>query len=83
MTPEALARLRTEAENRFHSVEIQAEDLRALLDAYDTARAEAVSAERARVVADLHTLLFRQELVRVRDLADRYERGDHDKEGER
>jgi len=35
--PEALARLRTEAENRFHSVEIQAEDLRAMLDAYDEA----------------------------------------------
>ena len=34
LDPEALARLRTEAENRFHSVEIQAEDLRALLDAH-------------------------------------------------
>lgn len=32
---EALARLRAEAENRFHSVEVEAEDLRALLDAYE------------------------------------------------
>ena len=55
------------------------DDLRALLDAYDTARAEGVAAERARVVAwlraaDSETLVW--------FAAQRIEQGWHDKEGE-
>ena len=69
MSPEALARLR-EAVRVFdldsieHDPIVSFDDLRALLDAYDTARAEharGVAEERARIVADL-----RAEAKRVR-----------------
>lgn len=62
-------------------------------DAYDTARAEGVAAERARVVADLRRKADIVSVMRsmeatttaraLRERADRYERGRHDKEGER
>ena len=84
MSPEALARLR-EAVRVFdldsieHDPIVSFDDLRALLDAYDTARAEGVAAERARVVAwlraaDSETLVW--------FAAQRIEQGWHDKEGE-
>lgn len=131
MSPDAMARLRDYAETPavfFKGPEREMiADLRALLDAHDTARAEGVAAERARVVADL-----RAEAKALREMrfcacgcemtladalrerkngylndeqaeslmpvrvgsartnaeasalelrADRYERGDHDKEG--
>ena len=131
MSPEeALARLRRElafAQEHAQWPSVHRRDLRALLDAYDAARAEGVAAERARVVADL-----RAEAKALREMrfcacgcemtladalrerkngylndeqaeslmpvrvgsartnaeasalelrADRYERGDHDKEG--
>lgn len=93
MSPEALARLR-EVVRRYQSdlsfsPEFQdvEHDLRALLDAYDTARADGVADERARVVAwlletrdgapdwqeETHTLLT--------CLAHHFKVGDHDKEG--
>lgn len=74
ISPEALERLRAwEFDGQ------DADDLRALLDAYDTARAEGVAAERARVVAwlraaDSETLVW--------FAAQRIEQGWHDKEGE-
>ena len=73
ISPEALERLRAwEFDGQ------DADDLRALLDAYDTARAEGVAAERARVVAwlraaDSETLVW--------FAAQRIEQGWHDKEG--
>ena len=101
--PEALARLRELAETPavfFKGSEREMiADLRALLDAHDTARAEGVAAERARVVADLRThLRFWRDLADLRthlrfwrdsepeenllgSLIDRYERGEHNKEG--
>lgn len=76
MSPEALARLRKDLADQ---VAPSRDDLRALLDAYDTARAEGVAAERARVVAwlraaDSETLVW--------FAAQRIEQGWHDKEGE-
>ena len=57
MSPDAMARLRDYAETPavfFKGPEREMiADLRALLDAHDTARAEGVAAERARVVAAL------------------------------
>ena len=40
--------------------------------------ARGVADERARVVADLRAMLFRQAMAQVRDLAERYERGEHE-----
>lgn len=90
MSPEALARLRKDLADQ---VAPSRDDLRALLDAYDTARAEGVAAERARVVADLRRKADIVSVMRsmeatttaraLRERADRYERGRHDKEGER
>lgn len=83
MSFEALARLREKRDRcdkfRASSIDVEANDLRALLDAYDTARAEGVAAERARVVAwlraaDSETLVW--------FAAQRIEQGWHDKEGE-
>ena len=83
MSPEALARLRDYAETPAVFFKgprlLMIADLRALLDAYDTARAEGVAAERARVVAwlraaDSETLVW--------FAAQRIEQGWHDKEGE-
>jgi hypothetical protein len=61
-----------------HDPIVSFDDLRALLDAYDTARAEGVAADRARVVAwlraaDSETLVW--------FAAQRIEQGWHDKEG--
>ena len=61
-------------------------DLQAVERERDTARAEGVAAERARVVADLRKQAADPTWARVaRDLltlmADHYERGEHDKEG--
>ena len=81
ISPEALERLRAwEFDGQ------DADDLRALLDAHDTARAEGVAAERARVVADLRTHLrfwrdSEPEENLLGSLIDRYERGEHNKEG--
>ena len=82
MSPEALARLCEAA--RLITGETGT-DLRALLDAYDTARAEGVAAERARVVAWLEkrawmlpTALAGHELLSA---VDRIKRGLHVKEG--
>jgi len=94
LNPEALARLREKRArcDKFcaSSIDVEADDLRALLDAYDTARAEGVAAERARVVADLrrqaHNLkggLSRLAPDVLDAAADYFERGEHDKEGER
>ena len=47
---------------------------------YDSDYARGVADERARVVAYLRAMLFRQAMAQVRDLAERYERGDHLKE---
>lgn len=93
MSPEALARLREAAEHIFSRPCVNKHDLQALLDAHDTARAEGVAAERARVVADLRRKADIVSVMRsmeatttaraLRERADRYERGEHDKEGER
>ena len=40
--------------------------------------ARGVEDERARVVADLRAMLFRQAMAQVSDLADRYERREHE-----
>ena len=87
MSPEALERLRSKRDRcekfRASSIDVEAEDLRALLDAYDTARAEGVAAERARVVADLRARadeLGGADGVLLHEAADRYERGEHDKD---
>ena len=45
---------------------------------YDSDYARGVADERARVVADLRAMLFRQAMAQVRDLAERYERGEHE-----
>ena len=89
MSPEALERLRERASMQTSGgvTLVRSHDLRALLDAYDTARADGVAAERARVVAwlletrdgapdwqeETHTLLT--------CLAHHFKVGDHDKEG--
>ncbi len=44
----------------------------------DEAYAQGVADERARVVADLRAMLFRQAMAQVSDLADRYERREHE-----
>jgi len=124
MSPEALARLREKRDRcdkfRASSIDVEANDLRALLDAYDeamkagqtvvecademrqqwaeieeklteerdTARAEGVAAERARVVADLRRQAkecrpWARGMASILEAqADRYGRGEHDKEGE-
>jgi len=99
LDPEALARLRNprtavrtglaDGEPPQTHAMVDPDDLRALLDAYDTARAEGVAAERARVVADLRARAKAQKswtgestaAAVMRAEADRYERGEHDKEG--
>ena len=45
---------------------------------YDSDYAQGVADERARVVADLRAMLFRQAMAQVSDLADRYERREHE-----
>jgi hypothetical protein len=95
LTPEALARLRADVDeigttrSRFTAVRLDmVNDLRALLDAYTTSRADGVAAERACVVADLRAMAptFKGVTLAYRDAlewaADRIEQGWHDKEGE-
>lgn len=91
MNDEAIARLR-EAVRVFdldsieHDPIVSFDDLRALLDAHDAARADGVAAERARVVAWLRCE-SRAAPVKGREfnsmcrLADAIERGKHEEDG--
>lgn len=97
MSPEALARLRKMVTEAFDGSPVAEQmlsngpvaemmtDLRALLDAHDTARADGVATERARVVAwlraaDSETLVWFA-AQRIEQGWHDKERGDHDKEG--
>lgn len=88
MNDEAIARLR-EAVRVFdldsieHDPIVSFDDLRALLDAHDAARADGVAAERARVVAALRSRAWLMGSLHVRNAlfvaADRIEQGKHEK----